>query len=558
MKKLMTFTWLFFACVFALAQPPFDWYFQDPASSQYNGVAVDRLYSYIGNRAPEKTIVVAILDSGIDIDHEDLKPNIWKNAGEIAGNGIDDDRNGYIDDIHGWNFLGNPNGENIEGETLEITRLYAHYKAYFKDKDLRRLSRKDRDLYKNFLEYERVVQRERSKSASTLAELDANEQLIRDVLNEFDTHYPNQNLSVQFLAEFDPGDNDLLKIARELFMNAQAFGLELSTTEALMRDVQDSYVEVAKESRNALAYRYNPDFKSREIIGDNYANVRERHYGNSDVRGGFAFHGTHVAGIVGAVWNDTGIRGVARDVRIMPVRVVPDGDEHDKDVANAIRYAVDNGAHVINMSFGKGQSWNKKTVDKAVRYARKRDVLLVHGAGNSGENNDLVSNFPNPVYESKGFFGKHTADNWLEVGALNVEKGEQAIAPFSNYGKQQVDIFAPGMYIYSTAPGDTYEFAQGTSMASPVVAGVAAVIRSYFPKLKAHEIKDVLMQSVTPIQGNVVRPGDGVMVPASELSRSGGMVNVYEAFRLAQERQQSGTKKQQKQEMTGTILGGRA
>lgn len=524
--------------VFVLsAQPVTDWYLYDPGSSGYNGIALDKLYQYIGNHKPAQIPVVAILDSGIDIDHEDLKANIWVNVREIAGNKRDDDGNGYIDDIHGWNFLGNPQGESIEGETLEVTRLYAHYRDYFRDKDLRNLSRKDKDLYARFVEYERVVQRARATASAELIDLENNIAFIGTVLDTFDSYYPNQELNDAFIDSFDPGNNELLQIASQLFFNARAFGLDLSDSETLMREIADSYDEAAEDSRKKLAYRYNPDFKSREIIGDNYANLKERFYGNNDVRGGFAFHGTHVSGIVGAVWNGFGMRGVARDVKIMPVRVVPDGDEHDKDVANAIRYAVDNGAQVINMSFGKGESWNKKTVDKAVRYARKRDVLLVHGAGNSSENNDITPNFPNPEYESRPLFGKRVADNWIEVGALNVEQGTQAIAPFSNYGKFTVDLFAPGMFIYSTTPEDSYDYAQGTSMASPVVAGVAAVIRAHFPKLKAHEVKDILVQSVTPITGEVARPGDEVLVPATELSRSGGMVNAYQAFRLAQERE---------------------
>jgi subtilisin family serine protease len=269
--------------------------------------------------------------------------------------------------------------------------------------------------------------------------------------------------------------------------------------------------------------------------------VKERGYGNNDVRGSFGFHGTHVSGIVGAEWNDIGVRGIAKDVTIMPVRVVPNGDEHDKDVANAIRYAVDNGADIINMSFGKGQSWDKGVVDKAVKYARKHDVLLVHGAGNDGDMNDGVANYPNDLYDKRGLFGKKSADNWLEVGALSYERGENAIAPFSNYGKQQVDLFAPGMQIYSTTPENDYGYAQGTSMASPVVAGVAAVIRGYFPDLKACEVRDVILNSVTPIEGFVLRPGDYEEVSASDISVSGGYVDVYRAFKAAEQlRRKSG------------------
>jgi subtilisin family serine protease len=332
-----------------------------------------------------------------------------------------------------------------------------------------------------------------------------------------------------------------LNIVDQIFTNARDYGMTLTTADALRADIEASYDEAANSSRDELDYRFNPDLDSRKIIGDNYEDQTECCYGNNNVRGGFAFHGTHVAGIVGALWNEKGSRGVAQHVMLMPVRTVPNGDEYDKDVANAIRYAVDNGADVINMSFGKGQPWNKKVVDDAVRYAQKNDVLLVHGAGNDGANNDEVDNFPNPIYED-ACLGKKFADNWIEVGATSYEEDEQSIAPFSNYGKEQVDLFAPGMMIYSAAPDNQYDYAQGTSMASPVVAGVAAIIRAYFPSLKAHEVKEILMDSVEPLNDKVMRPGDMEMVPGSELSRSGGVVNAYQAFILAQQRT-GGTKK---------------
>jgi len=272
-----------------------------------------------------------------------------------------------------------------------------------------------------------------------------------------------------------------------------------------------------------------------DALGDNYADQKERVYGNNDVEGPDAFHGTHVAGIIAAVRNnETGMNGVANNVQIMSVRAVPDGDERDKDVANAIRYAVDNGASIINMSFGKGYSWNKQIVDDAVRYAEKHDVLLVHAAGNSSENTDISDNFPNETFTKKKLFGKKQARNWLEVGALSWKGGEDAAAGFSNYGKENVDLFAPGVAIYSTIPDNNYGEAQGTSMASPVVAGVAAILRSYFPTLSARQVKDILMETVVPINQKVKKPGkDEDLVPFSDLSVSGGTINALKAAEKA-------------------------
>lgn len=519
---------------FLLAQPEAkDWYFADPG--QYNGISVDHMYHYIGDRTPKKKVIVAVLDGGVDIGHEDLKDNIWINKGEIPGNGIDDDHNGYIDDVHGWNFLGNPDGQNITKETEEVTRLYAYYRDYFKDKDLKHLSKKDSERYKDYLEYERVVQNKRSTAQQQLDHMDENREFVQMVFDTFNVYYPNQELSDAFLDSFDPGQNPYLQTAKQIFGNAKDYGLELTTVPALLDEIESSYKEITKASKDDLQYHYNPDCDVRKIVGDDPNNMKEHNYGNPDVRGGFGFHGTHVSGIIGAEWNDIGIRGIAKDVIIMPVRCVPNGDERDKDVANAIRYAVDNGADIINMSFGKGQSWNKEIVDKAVKYARKHDVLMVHAAGNDDADNDVTGNYPNDTYEHKGLFGKKVADNWIEVGASSFDTGKDAIAPFSDYGKDQVDLFAPGMQIYSTTPDNHYEYAQGTSMASPVVAGVAAVIRAYFPGLKAHEVRDILLQSVDPMEGKVDRPGDDVKVPAIELSQSGGIVNALAAYKAAEQ-----------------------
>ena len=244
-----------------------------------------------------------------------------------------------------------------------------------------------------------------------------------------------------------------------------------------------------------------------------------------------------MAGIIAAVRdNDLGIKGVANNVRIMSVRAVPDGDERDKDVANAIIYAVDNGASIINMSFGKGFSWDKEVVDKAVKYAAKKDVLLVHAAGNSSQNTDEEDNFPNDRYEKRGWFRKKMAKNWLEIGALSWKPGENAVASFSNYAKGNVDLFAPGHQINSTTPDQNYQSLSGTSMAAPVTAGVAAVLRSYFPSLTAEQVKEIMMTTVTPVTQKVKKPGhkDGdALVEFSSLSKSGGVVNAYLAVKKA-------------------------
>ncbi len=284
-----------------------------------------------------------------------------------------------------------------------------------------------------------------------------------------------------------------------------------------------------------LNYYYNVDFNPRaEIVGDNYDDPYQRNYGNNDVQGPDAGHGTHVAGIIAASrGNEVGIQGVADNVRIMSVRAVPDGDERDKDVASAIIYAVDNGASIINMSFGKSYGWNKKVVDEAVKYAMKNDVLLVHAAGNDGKNTDVASNFPNDGFAKRGLFGPKIAKNWIEVGALTYKGGEDAPATFSNYGKDNVDVFAPGYQILSTTPDQGYDKFSGTSMAAPVTAGVAAVLRSYFPELTAQQVKEIIEGSIVPQNQKVKQPGSGDLVSFSDLCKTAGVVSSYNAVKKA-------------------------
>jgi len=272
----------------------------------------------------------------------------------------------------------------------------------------------------------------------------------------------------------------------------------------------------------------------RSIVGDNPADINDRFYGNNDIMATDATHGTHVSGIIGASrGNGKGMDGIANNVRIMVLRAVPQGDEHDKDVANAIRYAMDNGEKVINMSFGKYFSPQKKWVDDAVRYAQDKGVLIVHAAGNEATNVDEKRHFPTAFY-----LDGTKANNWITVGASGPTK-KNLVAYFSNYGKKDVDVFAPGLEIYSTIPtGDQYKMEQGTSMASPVVAGLAALIMSYYPQLTAAQVKQVIEKSASPMDVSVYKPNEmdekGEKLSFANLSASGGVINAVEAIKLAE------------------------
>ncbi|MBS1542711.1 MAG: S8 family serine peptidase, partial [Bacteroidetes bacterium] len=394
---ILSLTWTNIAFAQAPAStPPPDWYMQDPENDHYQGISVERAYQTLLKDRPSRTIIVAVIDSGVDIDHEDLKNSIWTNEDEIPGNGIDDDKNGYIDDVHGWNFIGGKEG-NVNEDTYELTREYVRLKSKFKDTPegkVEKKQKKDYELYKTIRDkYEKrkakeVAQFEAVKKQYTMYQ--AMEVNLKESLDTLKTVLKKDKITSEDLAGLQTNDPDLL-FAKGLVTRLMKTTGQ-SDPDSLMNEL-DATVQYFKKGYDYYAviveYGYNENFDSRKIVGDDPANLKERHYGNNDVAGPDSDHGTHVAGIIAADRkNEIGIKGIADNVKIMSVRTVPNGDERDKDVANAIRYAVDNGAHIINMSFGKSWSPQKEVVDEAVTYAEKKGVLLVHAAGNDNQDID--------------------------------------------------------------------------------------------------------------------------------------------------------------------------
>lgn len=522
----------------AQTKAPLDWFHKDPTNDKYNGLSTEKLYQTLLKDKTSKTIVVAVIDSGVDAEHEDLKDVMWTNPGEIPGNGIDDDKNGYVDDIHGWNFLGGKNG-NIHHETLELTRLYAKYRALYADKT--EATADNKAEFKKYMEYKEKVEKNRSGAKEKMDKYMSIKKDMLDAADKVAEMFAGKTITLDLINGLSDNDKQTTKV-KNLMLGMLEDGEPIKSMDDVKKSINDQLNGAIEHFEAQYKYQYNPDFNERAtIVGDNPNNSYERYYGNNDVEGPDASHGTHVAGIIAAARNNgVGMNGVANNVRIMSVRCVPDGDERDKDVANAIIYAVDNGASVINMSFGKSYSWDKEAVDKAVRYAAEHDVLLVHAAGNDANNNDKGGNFPTKKYEKKGgLFKPKEASNWLEIGALSYKGGEDMPATFSNYGKKMVDVFSPGVEIYSTVPNNEYASFQGTSMAAPATAGVAAILRSYYPELTAAQVKDIIRSSSVKSDQMVKLPGSGkgkeapVMIKFSDLSNTGGFTSSTEAVKVA-------------------------
>lgn len=475
------------------------WSHLDLIKDTIPGMSVDRAYEELLKNKKGQKVIVAVIDSGTDIEHEDLKGRVWTNAKEIPGNGIDDDNNGYIDDIHGWNFLG-----DIVYENLELTRIVKKGddgSETYKNA-LAKLEEKKEEALANKQQIDFIVAADKG-IAEYLKKEDYTLQDVKSILTSNPTLGRYKMAMLQFLAN--------------------------SSREEFMKGVK----EYEEHIYDQLNYNLNTAYDGRKILGDNYEDFSTKFYGNNQVWGPdkkHALHGTHVAGIIAQVrGNNLGGDGVATDVEIMAVRAVPNGDEYDKDIALAIRYAADNGAKVINGSFGKGFSPQKEWVYEAIKYAASKDVLFVHAAGNDGDNLNVVESFPNDRVGDK-----EIADNFIKIGALNFDYGSKTVAEFSNYGKTDVDVFAPGVKIYATVPDNKYEHQQGTSMASPNAAGVAALIRSYYPTLTAPQVKQILKESGVAINKTVVVAGDPTnKLPFAELSTSGKIVNAYNALLMA-------------------------
>ena len=520
----------------ALAQKsvPNGWHLTDPQTSAYYGISLDKAYQFLAGKKSTPTIV-AVIDSGIDTTHEDLRNVLWTNPKEIPGNGIDDDKNGYIDDVHGWNFLGGKDGRNVKEDSYEAARVFHQYKSKFENvKDPSSLSKDELEQYKMWLKSSVDVAGDPSAQMNLILISNAYKSAAgADTILQ--KEIGKQEYSGNEMDAFTPTTDAGRSAKKKFLFLYQGLQIDKARTN---KDVLGEIGEyVAGEEKKADAKNNAPKNYRGDIVKDNENDINDRSYGNNDIMASTAKHGTHVSGIIAADrTNNKGVNGIADNVKIMTIRAVPDGDEHDKDIALAIRYAADNGAKVVNMSFGKGLSPNKEWVDDAVRYAESKGVLLIHAAGNDAANIDTAWNFPNPTFLSN----KKKADNWITVGASAAEKNS-LVANFSNYGKNEVDVFAPGVNIYATVPGgNTYDNLSGTSMASPVVAGVAALVREYYPNLTAQQVKLVLEKSAVPFTDDVTNPGTQEKVKLSDLSRAGGVLNAYAAVKMADDLSKNG------------------
>jgi len=508
-----------------------NWYNADVKEDGKAGVSTEKAYKLLQGKKT-KTVIVAVIDGGVDIDHEDLQTQIWTNTKEIPGNGIDDDHNGYVDDVHGWNFLGNANGDNINAETAEVTRLLVKYVSKLKGKSEQDLNQMAIDNPVEYQVLSKVAKKFEKKSKEARENYDRYSKFVENV-NAAEKIVSDELKTT----EYTKRDLKKLRSSKDASVAASAKMLFSLKKRGFDKKELVDYVKHLETQRN---FHYNTKYLGRkDIVKDNPEDWNDSIYGNNNVAGPDPRHGTFVSGIIAGLRNNgLGGNGIATDVKIMSVRAVPDGDERDKDVARAIRYATDNGAQIINMSFGKEFSPQSKWVYDAIEYAAAHNVLMVHAAGNDAANIDTVPNFP----EARYIKNSKAADCWISVGASTIDDNKNLPATFSNYGKTFVDLFAPGHKIYSTSPGSKYDVESGTSFASPVVAGIAALLMSYYPQLTAAQVKQIIVKSgVNYSDKTVYSPfeeeegGKKEKIKFGTLSISGSVANAYNAVKMAEE-----------------------
>jgi len=492
---LLFFTFPLLAQQVQKAKP--NWQHLDLKADGIFGISTEKAYTQLLKGKTAVPVTVAIIDGGVDINHQELKASIWTNPNEIAGNGKDDDGNGYIDDIHGWNFDGSSKG-SFHFDNKELVRLLRS--ALKNDPQ----SAKVKDL-------QHQLDDKRNALEDALKVITIQRNVLTGIKRKLGKEYPD-------IEEFKSYKYQTGAEAQVLVMIVNG----LKTDPDFIKEFEDRY----HDYNNQLNYSYNINYDPRK----GNAEYKGDFYGNGDVNGLDPSHGTHIAGIIAALPNlAKGIKGIATNAKIMSIIAIPEGDALDQDLAKAIRYAADNGAKIINISESKDTSPDRKTVDEAVQYAMAKGVLIVHSAGNKGEELDAESS----VFPSRTYLSGRKADAWIEVGASGPQDNENLMAWFSNYGQKTVDVFAPGVDIYSTYPQNSYKYESGTSMAAPVVSGLAAFIWSYYPRLNAIQVKEIIMGSVVKVN-HKVKNNNGGILDFSSVCISGGIINAFKALQLAE------------------------
>ncbi|WP_445455707.1 S8 family peptidase [Flavobacterium sp. HNIBRBA15423] len=512
-------------------------------NNSLNGISLNKWHKENPKKIKEQ-IVIAVLDTQIDTNHEDLQDQFWVNIDEIPNNTIDDDNNGYIDDVNGWNFLGTKSGNYIVWANFEYVRFIRDWKEKFEGKKKEDVEDKDLENFKIYSRCIAVLNYKKKYYENNQKSLDYDIFIYPKAKDTLKYYFPNEDYNYEKLANLynkvkgddkrtysdmlNNKDEDFLALVYNFYSN---YASNITSLEIL----QDKKIQ----TDSILKKNLNIDYNERVFIGDN-PNILEKGYGNNKINAkikeirSFNTHSTEVSSIMASIRsNGLGSDGFSNNIKIMPLTISASGDEHDKDIAMAIYYAVDNGAKVINMSFGKDFSLHKEWVFEAMQYAENKNVLLVHCSSNDSRDIDRYHDYPNDIGYNKL---PEVVDNFISVGSISKRTDSTMVSSFSNYGKKNVDIFAPGEEIYVAIPDNQYKYDSGTSLAAPMVSGTAALIWLYYPNLTVQEVKNIILESGVTIDKMVIKPGTkDEMVHFSELCKTGKILNTYNAMKMAEE-----------------------
>ena len=526
-------------------QSDLDWYNCSFDKDNVYGAEVNKAYDFLKGKKMKKRPVVALIGSGIDVEHEDLKQAIWFNPKEKA-DGKDNDKNGLVDDINGWNFLGGKDGQVMEStmregdrEFLRLKDKYADYmfdgKDYYKIINEKMTKVPAPENVDEFNYYRFNVMPESPIAGSYGGWVLV--QAVKEYAAKFDKmmreRFPNKELTQEdFNICYDPkAPRDSL--AEVAFMVC-AYGFSIYQTDkwdAVYAGIKSgAQIQQSQAEYEAKVKQFGSDGRAT-IIGDNYLDINDNKYGNNVLLTTDASIGTMEAGIIaGKRDNGLGGNGIMDQAEIMTLRVSANGEPYLKDIALAIRYAVDHGADVIllpvqNSLYPEDQ---KKWISEALEYAESKGVLAITPAWEASQDLSKDIYFPN-----RWMTGKKELTNLMVVSSSDKE-GNPSMT--SNYGAKEVDLYAPGIDIYSTYTGDTYQTGTGIGLAAATTVGVAALLKAYYPQLTGTQIRNILLESVTSRKDVEVEKGIRVNGQASQdlflfgdLCLSGGILNAYQA-----------------------------
>lgn len=490
--------------------PHYDWSYRSlrrdsiPGSSYYDACAL------LAN-TPGRPVIIGVIDTGIDQTHSQLNKSIWTNLKEKPGNHLDDDKNGYVDDVHGWYWTALSNGTFMTTDLSEAIRVLQGDSLGNTNPGVAEQAR-------------RIYQHESEKLA-LLKMAVSDTARLKQTLASLATYAGDGAVTLTTLQGLPTGSDSVQTGVRLLTIESYR-GRPTNWAQLSARLIgfaprlHAAYKEMA-------AYAFNRDYKPLT----NGVRFAGQSVGPTLSRSEILAHGTYVAGVLTAPLSAGVDKAEGQYMSIMDLAAAPPtGDERDELLAKAIRYAVDNGASVINISVAKKLSAHRDLVDAALLHALKKDVLVINCAGNDSNDNDVTPYYPvGPVSLSGNVIG----DNFIEVGNSSPEWNEKLPFYSSNYGHSSVDLFAPGVQIRTATPGQQYATISGTSLSAPLVARVAALIRSHFPNLTACSVKAILMKSVRKPVFMVLKPGTAQLVAMSDLCSSGGILDAEAAVRLA-------------------------